>query len=150
MFQFSQRSLDRLQGVNERLVIICHKAIKITSIDFGITQGIRTIEEQRELVARGASTTMHSKHLDGRAVDVVAYIGPRISWELSLYYEIAEAFREAAIFYNTKVRWGGAWHFNDICDWTGSMEDLVDQYIDLRRSQGRRLFIDAPHFEIVL
>lgn len=148
MFQFSSRSLQRLEGVNADLVQICHKAIKTTSVDFGITQGLRTLEEQRKLVDSGASRTMKSKHLEGRAVDVVAYIGPRVSWELPLYCEIAEAFREAAQLVRTKVRWGGAWHCNNICDWNGSMEDLLDQYIDLRRSQGRRPFIDAPHFEL--
>jgi len=27
-------------------------------------------------------------------------------------------------------------------------EAMMTQYIDLRRSQGRRPFIDAPHFEL--
>jgi hypothetical protein len=30
-----------------------------------------------------------------------------------------------------------------------SAEDLMNEYIDLRRSEGKRPFIDAPHFEIV-
>ena len=34
-------------------------------------------------------------------------------------------------------------------EWDGSAEDLMNQYIDLRRSEGRRPFIDAPHFELV-
>ena len=29
------------------------------------------------------------------------------------------------------------------------MEDAMNDYIDLRRSQGRRPFIDAPHFELM-
>ena len=28
-------------------------------------------------------------------------------------------------------------------------EDAMNTYIDLRRSQGRRPFIDAPHFEMM-
>jgi len=28
------------------------------------------------------------------------------------------------------------------------MEDAMNEYIDLRRSQGKRPFIDAPHYEL--
>ena len=42
--------------------------------DSGLTCGLRTMEEQQALVDSGASQTMKSKHLEGNAVDVVAYI----------------------------------------------------------------------------
>ena len=107
------------------------------------------IQEQEELVARGASQTMNSKHLTGDAVDVVAYIGSRISWELNLYDEIADAFKEASIKEGVSIRWGASWHIPDLRDWEGTAEEAMMAYIDLRRSQGRRPFIDAPHFELV-
>ena len=81
-FKLSQRSLSNLEGVKPELVKVVHTAIEITSIDFGVTQGLRTVQEQRQLVASGASQTRKSKHLTGDAVDVVAYLGSRISWEL--------------------------------------------------------------------
>jgi hypothetical protein len=28
------------------------------------------------------------------------------------------------------------------------MEDAMNEYVDLRRSEGKRPFIDGPHFEI--
>lgn len=148
-FRLSKRSLARLEGVKPELVAIVTRAIEITNVDFGITQGIRTLEEQKALVAKGASQTMRSKHLTGDAVDVVAYIGPRVSWELNLYDDIADAFKAAAIEHDVKLRWGAAWHIADIREWDGTMQDAMDQYIDLRRSQGRRPFIDGPHFELV-
>jgi len=40
--------------------------------------GVRNIEEQREIVARGASKTMDSNHLTGRAMDVVFYQNGRM------------------------------------------------------------------------
>ena len=46
------------------------------------------------------------------------------------------------------LRWGAAWHIDDIGNFDGSMEDAMNEYIDLRRSQGRRPFIDGPHFEL--
>jgi peptidoglycan LD-endopeptidase CwlK len=65
-FKLSQRSLDKMNGVDERLVAVAKLAIQRTSVDFGVICGLRTIEEQRELVANGASKTMASKHIDGQ------------------------------------------------------------------------------------
>ena len=148
-FKLSKRSLARLEGVDERMVRVVKTAISVSKIDFGVIQGLRTIEEQRELVAKGASQTMKSKHLDGLAVDVMAYIGSRGSWELKLYYDIADAFKIAAEEEDVQVRCGAAWHINDLREWDGTMQDAMDAYIDLRRSQGRRPFIDGPHFELM-
>lgn len=147
-FKLSKRSLGRLEGVDDRLVRVVQTAITLSSVDFGVIQGLRTIEEQRQLVAKGASQTMKSKHLDGLAVDVMAYIGSRGSWEMSLYDNIADAFKLAAIEEDVAIRWGAAWQISDIREWDGTMQDAMNEYIDLRRSQGRRPFIDGPHFEI--
>ena len=78
-FKLSSRSIGRLEGVNADLVTVVNTAIDMTKVDFGVTCGMRTVEEQKELVAKGASQTMKSKHLEGRAVDLVAYIGPNIT-----------------------------------------------------------------------
>ena len=148
-FTLSQRSLGRLDGVNNKLHSVVTTAIGLTNVDFGDTCGLRTEKEQEDLVARGASKTMKSKHLTGDAVDVVAYIGgSRISWELNLYEDIADAFKEASVREGVGIRWGASWHIPDLRDWEGTAEEAMMAYIDLRRSQGRRPFIDAPHFEL--
>lgn len=149
-FKLSKRSRDNLIGVHPDLIYVVEKAITLTKVDFAVTQGLRTIEEQRKLVQSGASQTMNSKHLTGHAVDVVAYVGNRISWELNLYDDIADAFRLAAIEIDVPIRWGGAWHIDDIRSLDGTMQDAMDAYIDLRRSQGKRPFLDGPHFEVNL
>ena len=146
-FKLSQRSLDRMEGVDERLVAVAKAAIGHTNTDFGVICGLRTIEEQRELYNKGASKTMKSKHIDGNALDLMAYVGSRASWEIKLYFDIADAVKQGAIDVGVAVRWGGAWHINDIREWDGTMEEAMNDYIDLRRSQGRRPFIDGPHFE---
>ena len=146
-FKLSQRSLDKLEGVDKRLVAVVKHAITVTKVDFGVICGLRTVEEQKELVAKGASKTMNSKHLTGDAVDLMAFVGSRGSWELNLYDEIADAMREGALKEGIALRWGAAWHKN-LNDWKGSAEDLMNEYIDLRRSQGKRPFIDGPHFEL--
>ena len=147
-FKLSERSLSRLDGVEDSMRAVTELAIEYTKVDFGVTCGLRTIEEQKALVEAGASQTMNSKHIPGLAVDVVAYIGPRISWETNLYDDIADAFKIAAIELGTGIRWGAAWHIPDIREWNGTMEEAMNAYIDLRRSEGKRPFIDAPHFEL--
>ena len=148
-FKLSQRSLSRLEGVDEKLVSVVNYAIDVTKQDFGVICGLRTEEEQKLLVESGASQTMYSKHLLGHAVDLLCYCGPRSSWELNLYDEVADAMAEGAKFVGVKIRWGAAWTVPDIADYEGSMEDAMNSYIDTRRSQGRRPFIDAPHFELM-
>ena len=130
------------------MVRVVKKAIELTKVDFGVICGLRTVEEQEELVAKGASQTMKSKHIDGLAVDLMAYLGGRASWELNLYDDIADAMKEAAKLENVGVRWGAAWQIDNMADWDGTMEEAMNAYIDLRRSQGRRPFIDGPHFEL--
>ena len=152
-FKLSQRSLDRLEGVDSRMVAVVKMAINLTKTDFGVVQGMRTLEMQKALVAKGASQTMKSKHLDGLAVDIMAYISGRGSWELNLYDDLADAMAEAANSLGIKVRWGAAWQIDCIGTWKNqsrSMEDAMNEYVDLRRSQGRRPFIDGPHFELMV
>ena len=147
-FKLSQRSLDKLEGVDERLVAVVKYAIAATKVDFGVVCGLRTIDEQRELVASGASQTMNSKHIGGNAVDLMAYIGSRASWELNLYDDIADAMKQGAQQVGVDVRWGAAWQVDSIAHWKGTMAGAMNDYIDLRRSQGKRPFIDGPHFEL--
>jgi peptidoglycan L-alanyl-D-glutamate endopeptidase CwlK len=148
-FKLSQRSIDRMEGVDQRLVDCVMRAIELTEVDFGVTQGLRTIEEQEALVAKGASKTMKSKHIDGLAVDLMAYVAGRGCWELNVYDEIADAMKAAAKELDVPIRWGAAWHISDIRDWEGTMEEAMNDYVDTRRAEGRRPFIDAPHFEIM-
>jgi hypothetical protein len=148
-FKLSNRSLSRLEGINPKMRNVVIRAIELSKIDFGVTQGLRTLEQQKQYVAAGKSQTMKSKHLDGDAVDVVAYIGADISWEANLYDDIADAFAQAAKEQGVAVKWGAAWSVGDITSYNGTMEDAMNEYIDLRRSQGRRPFIDAPHFELM-
>ena len=149
-FKLSERSMAKLEGVDSRMQDVVKEAITLTKIDFGVICGMRTEDEQRELVAKGASKTMKSKHLDGLAVDLMAYIGSRASWELNLYDDIADAMAEAARNNNVKIRWGAAWHVDSIADWNFTMQDAMNSYVDLRRAQGRRPFIDGPHFELMV
>ena len=148
-YKLSTRSQERLMGVEPELKEVVYEAIKLTKIDFGVIEGVRTEEQQKALVESGASQTMKSKHLEGRAVDLMAYVGGRGCWELNVYDEIADAMKEGAIKVDVAVRWGAAWTVTDIREWEGNMEEAMNSYVYTRRSQGRRPFIDAPHFELM-
>jgi hypothetical protein len=78
-FKLSNRSLGKLEGVHPDMVATVKRAIELTKVDFGITCGLRTVEEQKRLVATGRSQTMNSKHIPqsdeySHAVDCLAYV----------------------------------------------------------------------------
>jgi len=152
-FKLSNRSLGKLEGVSEDLVETVKKAIELTSVDFGVIYGVRSLAEQEKLFKSGKSQTMKSKHLiqdDGysHAVDLMAYDDGEPSWDMVDYDNIADAMKKASNEVGIKVRWGASWHIDSISEWDGTMEDAMNDYIDLRRKQGRRPFIDGPHFEL--
>ena len=159
-FKLSERSMSKLRGVHPDLVKVVTTAITLTDVDFGCICGLRTEEEQKELVAKGASKTMNSFHrrqADGfsHAVDLMAYVGSRASWEETLYDNIADAMKAAADQHGVDITWGGAWQVNEeirwlnIRDWGGKMKNASLAYVDLRRKQGKRPFYDGPHFELM-
>ena len=152
-FKLSSRSLGKLEGVNPVLVDTVKRAIEVSKVDFGVIYGVRSLEEQEKLYNAGRSQTMKSRHLvqeDGyaHAVDLMAYDGSNPSWDIVMYDDIADAMLMAANKTGAKICWGAAWQIDDITSWDGTMEDAMNAYIDLRRSQNRRPFIDGPHFQL--
>lgn len=113
-FSFSQRSLDNLKGVHPDLVRVVTVALKFTPVDFGIIEGLRTPERQKELFDAKKSQTMNSRHLHGMAVDFDAFVDGKITWEPGPYAQIAAAMKKAAFDLGIPVHWGGDWpHFRD-------------------------------------
>lgn len=105
----TERDRVRLLGVHPDLVKVIERAAQLTTVDFIITEGKRTLQRQRELVKAGASQTLQSRHLTGHAVDVAARVAGQIRWDWPLYYKIAEAFKKAATELSVAVEWGGDW-----------------------------------------
>lgn len=144
-FKLSNKSLERMEGVDSKLVDVVKRAIELTTIDFGITEGKRTKERQSQLVKQGLSQTMNSKHLDGKAVDVVAYIDGKVDWTFEHYITIAEAFKKASDELGVKVRWGGSWSYLSDSE---SAKEAYDAYIDERKKLNKKPFLDGVHFEV--
>lgn len=108
-FKLSTRSRKRLEGVHPDLVRVVERAIQITPVDFTVTEGLRSVTRQAELKRAGASQTMNSRHLSGKAVDVAAMIGRDVRWDWPLYPKIADAFKQAALELGVSIVWGGDW-----------------------------------------
>jgi peptidoglycan L-alanyl-D-glutamate endopeptidase CwlK len=126
-YKFGSGSTSKFKNVHPDLVKVARRAIELTEIDFRITQGERTVAEQRVLFAKGASKTMKSRHIPStnrsrmaEAVDVVALIAGKVRWDWPLYPKIAAAFKQASKELGIPITWGG--------DWVG--------------------FRDGPHFEL--
>jgi hypothetical protein len=149
-FRFSDKSLAQLASVKRPLREVAMRALQLSKVDFGITQGLRTIEEQRRLVAEGKSKTMNSKHLTGDAVDVVMFVPSQgYTYEpVSGFVMIADAFKAAAGQLKTKIRWGGAWHIENFTTYYGDAQEATDEYVALKRSLGQKPFLDLVHFEL--
>ena len=109
MFKLSKKSLGKLSEVNSDLQKLVKSAIGLSTIDFGISEGMRTKERQQLLYDSGKSQTMNSRHLTGHAVDVYAWKDGAVSWEFEDYETINVAFSQAAKLTNTPFVWGGSW-----------------------------------------
>ena len=157
-FKLGSRSRSELTGVHPALVECVEKAIAVTTQDFSVHDGIRSPAEQREMVARGASTTLNSKHLTqpdgyGHAVDLVPYVNGKLRWEWPLIYPIAAAMAYAAHSLDIRIRWGGDWLWlvdegEELPPTPADLEARVNMYVSDRRARGLSAFIDGPHFEI--
>lgn len=145
-FKLSKRSLSRLNDVDDDLIKVIIEGLSISRIDYGVLKGKRTLSEQIKLYENGDSQTLDSKHLYGEAVDLVAYIGNNITWELDYYIEIAECIRLIAKKHNIKIRWGGSWVV--LNDQVSAKQSIIE-YIDRKNKENKDPFIDAGHFEII-
>lgn len=127
MYKFSKTSLDRMSGVDPRLIEIATLALSMSKIDFGIPQngGVRTESDQYKLFSEGLSQRdgihKRSAHQDGLAIDLFAYVDGKASWDIGHMAQVAAAMLQASIKLGHKIQWGGFW---------GG-------------------FIDTPHFEII-
>ena len=91
------------------LVGVVVRAIRITTSDFTVFEGLRTLERQRHLLALGKSTTLNSRHIVGKAVDLPWWDGRRPVWDKDRAMDIKVAMWQAASECGVTLRWGGDW-----------------------------------------
>lgn len=116
----SERSLKSLEGVHADLVKVVKRADELCDVEFVVTEGLRSMKRQRQLMAAGATRTLNSRHITGHAIDLAAIVDGEVRWDWPLYDLISKAMLAAAKELGVPVIWGGSW----------------------------RSFKDGPHFEL--
>ena len=137
-YKLGPASRKKLEGLHPNLIAVVTRAIEVTTQDFTVLCGVRTLAEQKELYAQGRTKpgqivtwTLKSRHLPaadglGRAVDLAPY---PIDWNnLSKFDAIAKAMFDASKELGIPIRWGADW------DQDGKA-----------RERGET---DSPHFEL--
>lgn len=115
----TDRDMARLKGVHPDLVRVVVRASQRQA--FFVSEGLRTLERQKELLAAGKSKTLNSRHLTGHAVDLYPISKvPIPQMTLADFKDLAFAMKEAAAAEGVPLNWGGDW----------------------------RSFVDAPHWEL--
>ena len=130
MNKFSQKSLDRLKGVEPELQELAHHVLRIH--DCTVITGHRTEAEQQKAFDEKKSKVQYpnSKHntYPSRAIDLSPF---PIDWEnTKRFYYFAGIVMGVADALGLHIRWGGDWD---------SDNDLDDQK-----------FMDLVHFELVI
>lgn len=141
-FEFSNTSLKRLATCHGDLQFIMKMAISVSEVDFGISEGYRSIKKQKEYFDQGKSKidgiTRKGKHNHepSLACDIYAYVDGKASWDHEHITYLAGVITAMANYYYNrgdiefKIRWGGNWDMDG--------EILLDQSFD-----------DRPHFELI-
>lgn len=151
-YRLGAASEQNLLGVHPLVVAVVRRAILITEVDFSVHDGLRTLDEQKALVASGASTTLESYHLTGDAVDLVPFVNGKLRWEMPLCNQIARAMHRAAGELGVRLVWGRVWDTElfelDPDDFDRERELYVLRFLRAHGSKKRPLD-DGPHFQRV-
>lgn len=118
--KINQRSENNLKGVHPDLIKVVREVEKSTNLDFIITEGLRTVERQKQLVKEGKSKTMNSRHITGKAIDIVPVVSGEVSWNIKDFKSILQVFRDAAKKLGVPLEFGADW----------------------------KSFVDAPHIQL--
>ena len=141
-YSLGVKSLAKLNTVDVRLQAVVKRAIELSKLDFSVTDGLRTAEQQQVLYKKGASTkdgyTKKSVHQSGFAVDLVPFVNGKLVWDVEGCITIAEAVREAAEELGEGIRWGGTWTII-----TGTTEP-ISELVKVNPTR----FFDGPHYEL--
>lgn len=152
-FKPGKSTLTHLTDVHPVLVTGFLLAMGAKSeIDFGATQGLRTISQQRKMVERGASRTMHSKHLRqpsgyGHAID----FRPLGGYAWANVYAVVRALHAAYTEMGVAVRWGGVWDRSlNSLDPSHLEEEVASYHRRFEEAHnGRKPLVDGVHIELL-
>lgn len=147
MGHFSDRSMAAVATCEPDLQLVLLTAVTRCKIDFAVSQGHRTVEQQREYFKAGKSKlnpddpeqlkkAMHLRS-PSMAADIVLCVPgkPDLAYDVRGLCYVAGVIQSVAaeLLAAKKIRWGVRWGGN----WDGDGEIITDQS-----------FNDLPHFEL--
>ena len=122
MRSWSPRSQYNMDGLHPDLILVLNRALQTSPHMLVVTEGLRTLERQRELLRIGATKTLKSRHLKqadgyGHAFDFYALVDinsdGKVSFEemsnTRLMIPIANAIKAAAKEEKVALTYGGDW-----------------------------------------
>lgn len=115
--QWDVRSAGNLKGVHPDLVRVMTAALQAAPFPFRVIDGLRTLDEQKELVRTKKSKTMRSRHLTGHAVDLVPWqdldkdgkVETEEIFNAAQMRLLAPVIKAAAAKLGVAIEWGGDW-----------------------------------------
>lgn len=143
MYKFGKHSLTQLKTCHKDLQLILIVSLRVSDIDFGISEGHRSIEIQKKYYDEGKSKldgiNKLGKHnyKPSLAADYYAVINGKASYDKETLSYLAGLFHGVSqmLYEQNKIshgiRWGGNWDMDG--------EILIDQTFD-----------DRPHIELIL
>jgi len=111
MSTLNERSRNNLVGVHPDLVRVVELAAEKSAVPFVVTEGLRNLDRQKQLVRAGKSWTLNSRHLTGHAVDMVD--ADDFGYDIPDLTKIKDAMFEAAAELDVPLEWGGDWRVRD-------------------------------------
>jgi len=106
----TDRCRRRLAGVHPDITRVVERAARDGAMRFIVTEGLRTMDRQAELVRNGKSQTMRSRHLTGHAVDLAVLDDAGAArWDKQAYVDLAAVVKAAAKAEGVNLEWGGDW-----------------------------------------
>lgn len=147
MYSFGNTSLKRLNSCHKDLIKIAKLAISRSRVDFGISEGFRSIAKQQEYYNAGKSQIdginkkgnhnyypslafdFYAYHSDSETRAKIAYDKCTLSYIAGILMSCASELLEKGEITH-KLRWGGNWDMDGVI--------LQDQSFD-----------DLPHIELI-
>jgi peptidoglycan L-alanyl-D-glutamate endopeptidase CwlK len=159
MFEFSERSIKEIQTVHKDGQLILHEALLWTPVDFGVSEGHRSVDRQfalwqqgRKLLGNGEWTVVGPvvTNIDGLTVKGKHNVMPSMAWDIFCYhpdrniaYDTEHIAVVAGVLLATasrllaekkithRLKWGADWDADGLL--------IFDQKFD-----------DRPHFQLEL
>ena len=103
------RDIEKLKQPFRDSIKLLIKRANDAGIPAFVTDTTRTVAEQRELVKKGYSQTMYSKHLTGDAADIAFTVNGKLSYKRDYYLELYEIAKDIPFiiwpYYDLKWFW---------------------------------------------